>query len=300
MCDCLVALAPVTSGGATLFGKNSDRPPTEPQVLRWNPPRSDTSPVATTHITVEPWDSTTLACVLSMPDWCWGAEHGVNSRGVAIGNETIYTTLDPRSARPALIGMDLVRLALERASSARDAVDVIADLISRHGQGGSGHDTRDGARPRPYWSSFLIADPTDAWVVETSGNLVASMQVEEAWAISNRTTIPDFDRQHRHPKQPVERLVDPRLEASRRVLSRGDVSPLMFADHFSSHVGGEDGWTVCMHARTGQDVVEATTASMIVELDPRDPTVWWTQGSPCVTGYRSARFSQLEKLIPMV
>ncbi|MEJ7584636.1 MAG: hypothetical protein WKF43_11250 [Acidimicrobiales bacterium] len=37
-------------------------------------------------------------------------------------------------------------------------------------------------------------------------------------AISNRTTIAAFDQSHRHPAQPVERLVDPRLGASRAVL----------------------------------------------------------------------------------
>lgn len=298
MCDCLVALGRRTTTGKTLFAKNSDRPPAETQVIRWNPPRRDTAPVTTTHIAVDPWTSTTHACVMSMPEWCWGAEHGVNEHGVAIGNETIYTTLDPRPAPAALIGMDLVRLGLERAASARDAVGVIMGLIERYGQGGSGHDTRGGARPRPYWSSFLVADPDDAWVVETSGNLAVSMQVESTWAISNRTTIPDFDRNHRHPRQPVERLVNPRLDASRQVLSRDGLSAGDLCDHLSSHVGGDDGWTVCMHARRGDELVETTTASMVAELDAVDPIIWWTQASPCETGYLSARFSEIAGLVP--
>lgn len=298
MCDCLVALGHRTVSGRALFAKNSDRPPSESQVIRWNPPRRDTAPISATHITIDPWEATTHACVLSMPDWCWGAEHGVNEHGVAIGNETIYTTLDPRTAPVALIGMDLVRLGLERASTAREAAGVIAGLIERYGQGGSGHDPRGGARPRPYWSSFLIADPTDAWVVETSGNLVSSMKVDSTWAISNRTTIPDFDRAHRHPRQPVERLVNPRLEASLRVLSGERLSPEDLCAHLSSHVGGDDGWTVCMHARQGDDLVEMTTASMVAELDPADPVIRWTQGSPCETGYRSARFSEMAGIVP--
>ena len=36
MCDTLVALAPATAHGVTLFAKNSDRPPDEVQHLLWS------------------------------------------------------------------------------------------------------------------------------------------------------------------------------------------------------------------------------------------------------------------------
>ena len=112
MCDSLVALGPATADGITLFAKNSDRPPLEPQVVEWSLPRTETQTRAT-HITVAAPAGPALRCAISRPRWCWGAEHGVNQAGVAIGNEAIYTTSDPRSAPPALIGMDLVRLGLE-------------------------------------------------------------------------------------------------------------------------------------------------------------------------------------------
>ena len=265
--------------------------------MRWNPSRRDADVTRTTYIDVDAHDADTVACALSMPDWCWGAEHGVNEAGVAIGNETIYTTLDPRSAPDALIGMDVVRLGLERATSALNAVQVMSELITRYGQGGSGHDTRNGERARPYWSSFLIADANDAWVMETSGTEIATHQVATTWAISNRTTIPAFDARHRHPLQPVELLVDPRLNASRALLAAGPVAVQGMQEHLQSHVGGRDGWTVCMHAEVNGECVEATTASMIVELSD-DPIVWWAQGSPCVTPYQSARFSALAELLP--
>lgn len=300
MCDCLVALGERSATGNTLFAKNSDRPATEKQLWRWNPARRDTRDVRTTHISVPPSGTTTLASVLSLPEWCWGAEHGVNEAGVAVGNETIYTTLDPRPFPDALIGMDLVRLALERASTAHDAVRVIETLVAEHGQGGSGHDTSGGLARRPYWSSFLVADPTDAWVVETSGNEVASMRVDDTWAISNRTTIPWFDAAHRHPGQPVHLLVDPRLDASRAVLSGDAVGVDDLRRHLSSHVGGDNGWTVCMHAEADGAIVEQTTASMIAELDAADPTVWWVQGSPCSTEYEVARFSELPARVETV
>lgn len=295
MCDCLVALPSSSRSARTIFAKNSDRPASEKQVIRFNPSRRDSRDISTTHISVAPSAGRTLSCVLSLPEWCWGAEHGVNEAGVAIGNETIYTIDDPRQAPDALIGMDLVRLALERAPTSREAVDVMEQLIAEYGQGGSGHDMRNGSPRRPYWSSFLVADPHDAWVVETSGSTVASHQVTSTWAISNRTTIPAFDAAYRHPKQPVHLLVDPRLDASRSLLSRTPIDVVDVKNHLASHVGGDNGWTVCMHATVDGELVELTTASMIAELDSNDSTIHWVQGSPCETPYETATFSELSK-----
>jgi hypothetical protein len=271
MCDCLVALARVTAEGRTLFAKNSDRPPDEPQRLEWLPPSTDDSPVRTTYVEV-PGDET-VGALVSRPWWLWGVEHGVNEAGVAIGNEAIYTTLDPRSMPPALTGMDLVRLGLQRATTARAALEVMVGLLERHGQGGSGHVSED----RPYWSSFLVADPAEAWVLETSGTAWAAEWVGDTRAISNRTTIAAFDAEHRHPDQPVETLVDPRLDASRAVLAAEPVDVDDLKAHLRSHVG-KDGYTLCMHVPD----VEATTAALIAELPsgPR-PRVHALLGSPC-------------------
>ena len=124
----------------------------------------------------------------------------------------------------------------------------------------------------------------------------ATMRVESTWAISNRTTIPSFDAEHRHPRQPVAELVDPRLGASRAVLAEVPVSAERLKVHLSSHAGGTDGWTVCMHAESGGEIVEATTASMVVELAD-DPVVHWVQAQPCTAPHRTARFSEMEALL---
>jgi hypothetical protein len=222
---------------------------------------------------VDPADGDTVGALVSRPWWLWGVEHGVNEAGVAIGNETIYTTLDPRGAPPALVGMDLVRLGLQRATTARAALEVMVGLLERHGQGGSGHVNAD----RPYWSSFLVADPAEAWVLETSGTAWAAEWVGDTRAISNRTTIAAFDAEHRHPEQPVETLVDPRLAASRAVLAVEPVQLDAVKAHLRSHTGHE-GWTVCMHVPD----VEATTAAIVAELPsgPR-PRASVLLGSPC-------------------
>jgi hypothetical protein len=287
MCDSLVVLGQATADGITLFAKNSDRPPQEQQVIEWSSPREERATRAT-YIEVDGSSAATLRCVLSRPTWCWGAEHGANEAGVAIGNHTIYTTLDPRGFAPALIGMDLVRLGLERAASAASAVQVIADLLERYGQGGSGHDPAIVGKERPYWSSFLIADPAEAWMVETSGTTWAAARVEDVAAMSNRTCISDFDVQHRHPGQPVERLVDPRLNASRAVLAAQPVTFDAIASHLRSHDSCvEPGWSVCMHV----DGVEQTTASMIARLPvAAPPEVWMLLGSPCANDYACHTF----------
>ena len=291
MCDTLVALPAATAGGATLFAKNSDRPPDEVQVVLWSPPRRDQGALRVTHIDIETAPGDTIGALLSRPTWCWGAEQGVNEAGVAIGNEAIYTTLDPRSAPAALTGLDLVRLGLERAADAAAAVAVIIGLLERYGQGGTGHDPAGRTGPKAYWNSFLVADPRAAYVIETSGREYAVEQVEAdgVRAISNRTTIAAFDALHRHPRQPVERLVDPRWRASQQVLAQQPLTPEALMAHLRSHDScAEPGWSVCMHGRDADgDLVEVTTASMVAELpaDGRPPRVWWLVGAPCEVDY---------------
>ena len=295
MCDVLVALAPATADGVTLFAKNSDRPPAEVQVVEWSPPRRDTSPVRATHIEVPPHRGDTLGCVLSRPAWGWGVEQGVNEAGVAAGNTTVYTTLDPRAAVSGLTGMDLVRLALERADTASAAVASIVEFICRFGQGGSGHDPALVPHGRPYWNAFLVADPTTAFVIDTSGAEWAVEQVADVRAISNRTSIPAFDAAHRHPRQPVERLVDPRWHASQAVLAHRPVEVAGLQAHLRSHDScGDPGWSVCMHV----EGVEHTTASMIAALRGDGASTLWTCiGNPCEQEYLRFDFADAAQVL---
>src|SRR3954471_14619523 len=106
-----------------------------------------------------------------------------------------------------------------------------------------------------------------AFVVETSGRTGAVEEVARTRAVSNRTTLPSFDAEHRHPRQPVERLVDPRLRASEAGLPAEPVTTPSLLAHLRSHAGGEDGWTICMHVGD----VEATTASIVAELPVDGP-----------------------------
>jgi dipeptidase len=190
MCDTLVGLAPSTTRGAALFAKNSDRERNEAQALELSPARaSGGAPLKLTYITI-PDAPVTHACLLSRPFWMWGAEMGANAQGVVIGNEALHATT-PAQRKPALTGMDLVRLGLERGASAAEAVGVIIELLERHGQGGDcGHLGRF-----YYNNGFIIADAREAYVLETAGRWWAVERVTSQRSLSNAYSIGrDYDR----------------------------------------------------------------------------------------------------------
>jgi hypothetical protein len=308
VCDTLCVLG----RDRTLFAKNSDRPPHEAQVVEWHASRAPRPRLRTQYLTLP--DPGAHAVLGSRPTWLWGFEHGVNEHAVAIGNEKIWTVDDPRACPPALLGMDLVRLALERTTTADDALDVVTTLLERHGQGGSGEPGVD----KPYFSSFLVADPRTAWVVETSARTWAARPVHDGAAISNRIALgrdwtrasadvaagADFDA-WRAP-QVSTAIADHRLAATTATVARGaaNLAPrdlvASLRDHGAGAWGrpgdtdvspppespGDDGRgvTVCMHVRGHQ----ATTASMVTELTAdrdRLPRAWACLGSPCVGVY---------------
>jgi len=185
MCDTLVALGAVTADGVTILGKNSDREPNEAHHLVRIPAARHAagSRVKCTYIEI-PQAGQTYAVLLAKPFWIWGAEMGANEHGVAIGNEAVFTRV-PCDKRPGLIGMDLLRLALERGRTAREALDVITGLLAEYGQGGN-----CGFKRRFYYhNSFLIADPHSAWVLETAGPHWAAERVGDLRSISNGLTI---------------------------------------------------------------------------------------------------------------
>ncbi|MDT8989311.1 C69 family dipeptidase [Curvibacter sp. APW13] len=186
MCDTLY----VRHEGVGWFAKNSDRESDEPQALVWRGAVAGDAAarVRCTYIDV-PQLPQRHGVLLSQPSWIWGGEIGVNAQGVAIGNEAVFSKLVDKKGQ-SLLGMDLLRLGLERAATAREALDIITELLQAHGQGGPAGYRDKGFR---YDNSFLIADAHEAWVLETAGRLWAAKRVQ-AWAISNCYSLgEDFD-----------------------------------------------------------------------------------------------------------
>jgi secernin len=185
MCDTMVALSHLTLDGHTLFAKNSDRDPNEAQeIVRIPHQRYESgSQVRCTYISI-PQVEESYALLLSKPFWIWGAEMGANEKGVVIGNEAIFTRV-PQEKKPSLIGMDFLRLALERGATAREAMDVITKLLHDYGQAGN----CGFSHPFAYDNSYLIVDPQEAWVLETAGRQWAAEKVRDIRSISNAITI---------------------------------------------------------------------------------------------------------------
>lgn len=194
MCDTFVSIVPGKKERSVFFGKNSDREPNEAQILEFHPQKSYSTKekVYCTYISI-PQVRETNGILICRPFWMWGAEMGANDKGVAIGNEAVFTKM-PYKDSGGLTGMDMVRLALERSDSAEQALEVMIGLLADFGQGGiSGYKNKR----MVYHNSFIIADPNEAWVLETSADLWAALKIKDHYAISNSLTIgKEFDRSH--------------------------------------------------------------------------------------------------------
>jgi secernin len=314
-CDTSVVVPPLTANGDVIFAKNSDRSTNECQPLRHIP--RTTHPSGTTVRTQYreiPQVETTWEMIGSAPYWLWGFEMGVNEWGVTIGNEAVHTR--EATHEQALIGMDLVRLGLERARTAEAAVHIIGALIERYGQGGSCEATHY----RTYQNSFIVADPTEAWILETAGHRWVATRVDQRGAISNLLTIAEpWDaaspgvREHAETQswwRPeggfAAAYQDPdtdlttrqcRLDRARQILGGyqpGLGVPDMIAvlrDHGDRDLptGPEPLPTICMHANPAFE--GETAASMVVSIRPDQPqlltaTIWTAFGSPCLSVFR--------------
>lgn len=191
-CDTMVALGNSTKDGNVIFAKNSDRQPNEPHLMIRIPRQShaEGAQVKCTYITIEQVRET-FDVLLLKPSWMWGAEMGANEFGLNIGNEAVFTKV--KQGPPSLLGMDLVRLALERCKTSTEALHLIVELLDKHGQGGNcGYE-----KEFVYHNSFLIADRNSAWVLETAGPYWAAEKVQDVRAISNRLSIGNqFDLAH--------------------------------------------------------------------------------------------------------
>jgi secernin len=191
LCDILIALPNSTRDKVVIFGKNSDREPNEAQVIEIIPHMKHEEEYVRLTNMVYPQARETYAILISRPWWIYGAEMGVNEYGVIIGNVAVFTR-EPYSMS-GMLGMDMLRLALERNRSAREALRFMIKLLEEVGQGGN----YSYEKKFRYHNSFIIADPSEAWVLETAGKYWVAKRVRDIYSISNALTInDDWDLAH--------------------------------------------------------------------------------------------------------
>lgn len=316
MCDTMVALGNTTRDGNVLFAKNSDRQPNEPHILIHVPRKryQPGSKVRCTFIEIDQSEET-YGVFLLKPSWIWGCEMGGNEFGLNIGNEAVFTR--ERYGDPALTGMDMVRLALERCQTSDEALELIILLLERYGQGGNcGYE-----KQFTYHNSFLIADKNRAWVLETAGKYWAAEKVKGVCSISNCLSIgKSFDMAHpelvSHAVQKgwckseedfdfARCYSDPlftyfsgartRRETTQSRLedNLGSIDTRLLRDILRSHHPSVDGHqyertslkSVCMHG--GGPIGDHTTGSYVASLQESNCTYWVTGSStPCLSLFK--------------
>lgn len=326
MCDTMVALGNSTKDGSVIFAKNSDRQPNEPHIIIKIPRRYHKSgeKVKCTYIEIEQVE-TTYEVLLLKPSWIWGCEMGCNEFGLNIGNEAVFTK--EKYGRDSLIGMDMVRIALERSKTSEQALGIITGLLEKYGQGGNcGYD-----KNFTYHNSFLIADKESAWVLETSGKYWAAEKVRDVRNISNCLSIdnkmdkyhPDlikhatdkgwcknekdfsFSRCYTDPLITKFSGANERFATIRDKLEndKGDITidtmkSLLRAHHKSlkkSPFTKHSIKSVCMHG--GFIYGDHTTGSYIASLNKNNETYWLTGSStPCISVFKPFWLLDGEKL----
>jgi dipeptidase len=115
---------------------------------------------------------------------------GANDKGVVVVSEAITTRDHERE--PGLIGMDLVRLGLERGGTAEETLHAITALLQTHGQGGP---CWYGDPVVGYDNSFLIADANDTWMLETAGRHWVAKRTQGVAILSSSPSLTtDYDQ----------------------------------------------------------------------------------------------------------
>lgn len=298
-CDTLVLTSKITANNQNTLCKNSDRPLGEAQPLCFYE-RSEGK----------------YAILGSRPYWMDGFEMGANEKGLFIGNEAEGSRM-PKETEEGVTGMAMLRIALEKASTAREATDVIADLLKEHGQNANAHPTMD----RRYENTFILCDPEEAWVMETAGREWAAKKVEDFAAVSNCYQITDdydlcsegmeqlvtdnrwlrpgekvnFAKAFTAPADRQRNSVARMRRMQKLVTEKMTVKDMqkIFRDHFEGELNGPrfgscygNFTTICMHALTGGIDSSQTAASMIMSYDERWKFKFlWAAGLPCLSVY---------------
>jgi len=153
----------------------------------------------------------------------------MNEHQLAIGESTWggHKELVDTTGKSVIDYGSLIQLALERCKTAREAVDVMGDLVNRYGYASSGE-------------SFSIADKNEVWVMEMIGKGAEKGAVWIAVripdnAISGHANEPRIRKVNMKDKENVKHSKDVISFARKRGYFNGKDEDFSFADVYGSH-----------------------------------------------------------------
>ncbi len=292
MCDTLVSMNQNNADkNITYFAKNSDREPDELQLVEYYPRIVRDKLVKCTYADVA-FGGESNAIVISRPYWMWGAEMGVNEYGVAIGNEALFTKR--KFEKKGLLGMDLLRLGLEKGKTAEESLRIIIRYIEEYGQGGSNSLNKD----EYYDNSFMIADVKELYILETSGKMWRSAKIDRFGSISNKISIkekfdirPDFLYTYFGRGRERVEITRKMLESAGGNVTLEEIMKIMRMHNESRFLPKKgSNRDICMHSGSLTRRYQ-TVNSMIVELGAKFMLLWFTYSSnPCISLYKPLFF----------
>ena len=315
MCDTF-AFFSKTNKQHSFFAKNSDRDPGEPQIIelvhnaRQNF-KTDFLSEKLSKYTDGPLIKLKeifnqfehpYAAFISRPLWIWGAEMGINEKGVSIGNEAVFSK--QKLIKNGLLGMDILRLALHNSANADEAAKFIINLLEKYGQGGNG----SYSGTLKYHNSFLIKDSNKAIVLESSGKNWAKKDVSNFASISNTYTL--TNDYHAASKELDGKNLKKELESkfytffaqgnfrknyTNEQIKNQDKNLNQVFLTLRSHINTENKLSkgmksICVHP--GTLVKSETTSSMVIDYRADKQIMWHTSSpNPCVSIYKPAIIS---------
>ena len=307
MCDTFVALPVATRAGSVLFAKSADCEVNEANAIVRIPAAKHVTgeAVRITHLVI-PQAEETYEVFLTKAFWTYGCEIGVNEYGLVMGEEAVFTT-EMAEEKDGIIGPDLMRLGLERARTCREAIEVMTGLLETYGQGGSA-ELKGNSH---FDSSFLMADTSEAYILETAGRKWAVRQIEDVGSISNLLGITSNWTRCSLPAMQGEKLdwaktfalpeIPPTLGAPERqaityhglVAEKGQVSLKSMFNLMRHHNEGYHPATanahrnICVHAGPQENRWWQADGVMVTDAGPQGVMAWVTGTSGnCVSIFK--------------
>ncbi len=315
MCDTLVYHDEIKS---SYFAKNSDRHPNELQLIQYtdfrekdlNPnnykvrlKKYEDGPYAVLKEVIPKFENK-YSAIISRPAWIWGAEMGINEVGVSIGNEAVFPKI--KIEEKALLGMDILRLALHNSKTAKEALNFIIHIIETYKQGG---DASYAGKSIKYCNSFLIKDDFDAYKLETAGKHWAYKKISKYDSISNSYSITgDYDKCDENSKgKNFKKEYENKIitffaqgnlrrnytfsHLKEKEINLAEIKAIL-RSHISPQNRKKNGMkSICMHS--GKLIKSDTTASLIIDYKKGKRIIWFTASSyPCLSLFKPLVFTK--------